>query len=143
MVLITTVIKLGENCADATAGPAAEREAERCPRRSSAPDRGAAGIYSPARRVKEDFQLDGYTIAAGETLAPCIWLTHRRPEVYPDPYAFKPERFLDKPPETYTWLPVRRRHPPLRRRGLRPARDDGGHEDHRREGRAGARRAGA
>ena len=57
------------------------------------------------RRVKEEFQLDGYTIPAGETLAPCIWLTHRRPEVYPDPYAFKPERFLDKPPETYTWLP--------------------------------------
>jgi cytochrome P450 len=57
------------------------------------------------RRVKQDFQLDGYTIPAGETLAPCIWLTHRRPGVYPDPYAFKPERFLDKPPETYTWLP--------------------------------------
>jgi cytochrome P450 len=57
------------------------------------------------RAVKEDFQLDGYTIPAGEFLAPCIWLTHRRPEVYPDPYAFRPERFLDKPPETYTWFP--------------------------------------
>lgn len=57
------------------------------------------------RAVKEDFQLDGYTIPAGEFLAPCIWLTHRRPEVYPDPYAFRPERFLDKGPETYTWLP--------------------------------------
>jgi cytochrome P450 len=57
------------------------------------------------RAVKEHFQLDGDTIAAGETLAPCIWLTHRREEVYPEPYAFKPERFLDKGPETYTWLP--------------------------------------
>src|SRR3954453_8497792 len=58
------------------------------------------------RAVKEDFQLNGYTIPAGEFLAPCIWLTHRRPEVYPDPYAFNPERFVDKGPETYTWLPL-------------------------------------
>jgi cytochrome P450 len=57
------------------------------------------------RAVKSDFQLDGYTIPAGEMLAPCIWLTHRRPEVYADPYAFRPERFLDKGPETYAWLP--------------------------------------
>src|SRR3954469_12282257 len=57
------------------------------------------------RAVKQDFQLDGYTIPEGEMLAPCIWLTHRRPEVYPEPYAFRPERFLDKGPETYSWLP--------------------------------------
>jgi cytochrome P450 len=57
------------------------------------------------RAVKEDFQLNGWTIPAGEFLAPCIWLTHRREEVYPEPYAFKPERFLDKGPETYSWLP--------------------------------------
>jgi cytochrome P450 len=57
------------------------------------------------RAVKQDFQLDGYTIPAGEMLAPCIWLTHRRPEAYPEPYAFKPERFLGKGPETYSWLP--------------------------------------
>src|SRR4051794_15744311 len=57
------------------------------------------------RAVKTDFQLNGWTIPAGEFLAPCIWLTHRREEVYPEPYAFKPERFLDKGPETYSWLP--------------------------------------
>src|SRR4051794_9646651 len=57
------------------------------------------------RAVKEDFPLNGFTIPAGEMLAPCIWLTHRREEVYPDPYAFRPERFLDKGPETYSWLP--------------------------------------
>jgi cytochrome P450 len=57
------------------------------------------------RVVKQDFQLDGYTIPEGETLGPCIWLTHRNPDIYPDPYAFKPERFLDKGPETYSWLP--------------------------------------
>jgi cytochrome P450 len=58
-----------------------------------------------ARRVKEPYQLDGHTIQPGENLAPCIWLTHRRADIYPDPYAFRPERFLDKGPETYSWLP--------------------------------------
>src|SRR3954464_11210590 len=57
------------------------------------------------RAVKSDFELGDYSIPAGEMLAPCIWLTHRRAEVYPDPYEFRPERFLDKGPETYTWLP--------------------------------------
>ena len=57
------------------------------------------------RAVKQDFQLNGHTIPAGENLAPCIWLTHRRPEVYPEPYRFDPQRFIDGKPETYTWLP--------------------------------------
>jgi cytochrome P450 len=58
-----------------------------------------------ARRVKEPYELDGHTIPAGANIAPCIWLAHRRPDVYPDPEAFRPERFLEKGPETYTWLP--------------------------------------
>ena len=57
------------------------------------------------RAVKRDFELDGMTIPAGEMLAPCIWLTHRREDVYPEPYRFNPERFVGKGPETYTWLP--------------------------------------
>jgi cytochrome P450 len=58
-----------------------------------------------SRRVKEHYQLDGHLIPAGENIAPCIWLTHRRADVYPDPGAFKPERFVDQGPETYSWLP--------------------------------------
>jgi cytochrome P450 len=58
-----------------------------------------------ARRVKEPFRLGDRTIPAGVTITPSILLMHRRPDVYPEPDEFRPERFLDRPPGTYTWLP--------------------------------------
>jgi cytochrome P450 len=59
-----------------------------------------------ARRVVgEPFDLDGHSIPVGVMVAPCIYLVHRRADVYADPYAFRPERFLENPPETYSWLP--------------------------------------
>jgi cytochrome P450 len=39
------------------------------------------------------------------TVTPSIHLMHRRPDIYPDPEAFRPERFLDTKPGTYTWIP--------------------------------------
>jgi cytochrome P450 len=33
------------------------------------------------------------------------YLIHHDPANHPDPYAFRPERFLDSPPGTYTWIP--------------------------------------
>jgi cytochrome P450 len=44
-------------------------------------------------------------LPAGVTVAPCIYLVHRRPDVYPEPLAFRPERFLESPAGTYTWFP--------------------------------------
>ena len=59
-----------------------------------------------ARRVvNEPFQLGSHEIPVGVMVAPCIYLVHRRPDLYPEPYAFRPERFLERPPETYSWLP--------------------------------------
>ena len=58
-----------------------------------------------ARRLTAPMELGGRLLPAGVSVAPCIYLLHHNPDVYPDPYAFRPERFLDNPPGTYTWIP--------------------------------------
>jgi cytochrome P450 len=57
------------------------------------------------RKVAAPFDLAGYTLPPGVHVAPCLYLAHRRPELWPEPTAFRPERFLDGAPEPYTWLP--------------------------------------
>jgi len=57
------------------------------------------------RRLTSDLELNGYTLPAGTDVTPAIWLTHTRPDLYPEPYAFRPERFLDERPTTYGWVP--------------------------------------
>jgi cytochrome P450 len=57
------------------------------------------------RRLLEPMQLGGYEIPAGTTVAPCVHLVHRNPAIYPEPLAFRPERFLERPAGTYTWIP--------------------------------------
>jgi cytochrome P450 len=57
------------------------------------------------RRLTEAMEIGGRPLPAGVTVAPCIYLMHRRPDVYPEPRAFRPERFLEQPPGTYTWIP--------------------------------------
>jgi cytochrome P450 family 135 len=57
------------------------------------------------RNLTEDVTLGRYALPAGTMVAPCIYLTHRRPDVYPEPERFKPERFVGVQPDTYAWLP--------------------------------------
>jgi cytochrome P450 len=57
------------------------------------------------RKLTEPLELHGYELPVGTTVAPCIYLVHRRPDVYPDPHAFRPERFLENPAATYSWIP--------------------------------------
>jgi cytochrome P450 len=58
-----------------------------------------------ARRLSRPAQIAGLELPAGVTVTPSIYLLHRRPDVYPQPDRFLPERFLDQPPGTYTWIP--------------------------------------
>jgi cytochrome P450 len=57
------------------------------------------------RRLTQPVTIAGYDLPAGVTVSPCIYLIHRRADVYPDPAAFRPERFIEQPPGTYTWIP--------------------------------------
>jgi cytochrome P450 len=57
------------------------------------------------RHLTEPVQIAGYELPAGVRVTPSIYLVHRNPEVYPEPDRFLPERFLDNPPGTYTWIP--------------------------------------
>jgi cytochrome P450 len=58
-----------------------------------------------ARRLLEPMELGGYLLPAGTTVAPCVYLIHRDERFYPRPRSFVPERFLERPPGTYTWIP--------------------------------------
>jgi cytochrome P450 family 135 len=57
------------------------------------------------RRLAADLEAGDLRLPAGTDVTPAIWLTHTNPDVYPEPYAFRPERFLDDPPATYSWIP--------------------------------------
>jgi cytochrome P450 len=57
------------------------------------------------RRLAADLVADGLTLPAGTDVTPAIWLAHTRADVYPEPFAFKPERFLEDGPDTYAWIP--------------------------------------
>jgi cytochrome P450 len=57
------------------------------------------------RRLTEPMEIGGRLLPAGVNVAPCIYLVHRRADIYPEPYAFRPERFLERPAGTYTWIP--------------------------------------
>ncbi|WP_076051241.1 cytochrome P450 [Mycobacterium colombiense] len=58
-----------------------------------------------SRRLTEPMEVDGFSLPAGAKVAPSIYLMHRRPDIYPDPKQFRPERFLDNRAGTYTWIP--------------------------------------
>jgi len=61
------------------------------------------------RLVKQQVEIGGVSYPPGVVLIASAYLVHHDPDIYPQPYAFRPERFLEseggKAPGTYTWLP--------------------------------------
>lgn len=59
--------------------------------------------------MKKEVSTGGVRHPEGVVLIVNAYLLHHGEEIYPDPYAFRPERFLEAeggaPPGTYTWLP--------------------------------------
>ena len=63
------------------------------------------GMLTFGRRVKEPVELMGYQLEPGTDLYGCIYLTHHREDLYPEPKQFKPERFLERQFSPYEFLP--------------------------------------
>ncbi len=57
------------------------------------------------RLVKRPIEIGGIEYQPGVVLFASAHLLHHDPDIYPEPYAFRPERFLDNAPGTYTWTP--------------------------------------
>jgi len=57
------------------------------------------------RRVSVPWRLGEYVLPAGSAVSASILLVHHREDLYPDPFAFCPERWLDRKPGTYEWIP--------------------------------------
>ena len=57
------------------------------------------------RHLEQGMHIGGYDLPAGAIAAPCIYLTHRRPELWPNPEEFNPERFVARRVDPYTFFP--------------------------------------
>ena len=57
------------------------------------------------RMLRDELQVGPYRLPAGTRVAPSIYLTNRNPGTYADPEEFRPERFLEGGPETFSWIP--------------------------------------
>jgi unspecific monooxygenase len=57
------------------------------------------------RLTKRAFTAGGREYPPGVVLCPCSHLVHRRPDLYPDPEKFRPERFLERKYAGHEWFP--------------------------------------
>lgn len=63
-------------------------------------------LFAQPRAVRKPFTLGGFEYAADScALTANVHLIHHDPELYPEPQVFRPERFLEQGPGTFTWVP--------------------------------------
>lgn len=63
-------------------------------------------IPSIGRRVTVPWRLGDYVTEAGTPIVMSVLLVHHREDLYPDPFAYRPERWLGRKPGTYEWIPL-------------------------------------
>ena len=61
--------------------------------------------HAEPRLTMRPVEIGGFRYPPGVMLVACAHLVHHDPAIYPEPQAFRPERFLEQAPGTYTWLP--------------------------------------
>ncbi len=57
------------------------------------------------RNLPVPCEVGGYRLPAGTSVVLCVYLLHRRPDLFEDPLVFRPERFLEEPPDRYAYVP--------------------------------------
>jgi cytochrome P450 len=57
------------------------------------------------RKTKAPFEAGGRWYPPGVLLCPCNYLVHMRPDLYPEPHEFRPERFLERSFAAHEWFP--------------------------------------
>ncbi len=57
------------------------------------------------RRVTVPWRFGHYGVSADTPVGMSILLLHHREDLYPEPFAFRPERWQDRKPGTYEWIP--------------------------------------
>lgn len=62
-------------------------------------------VPNVARELQAPMRIAGKDLPSGVAIAPCIYLVHRRPDLWPDPEKFDPSRFLDSRPSPYAFFP--------------------------------------
>lgn len=62
-------------------------------------------VTDVGRKLTREIELGGYRIPVGAMVVPAIAAIHFRDDLYPEPDQFRPERFLQRTPDAYTWIP--------------------------------------
>jgi len=62
-------------------------------------------FHIAVRTLMEDATVGGVDLPAGSSVAPSIVVAHRASDSHPDPWSFRPERFIDGSPPANTWIP--------------------------------------
>jgi cytochrome P450 len=62
-------------------------------------------IVDVARKLTRPTTVAGYELPAGTFVLPAIAALHYREDVFPRPYEFRPERFLEGKADNYAWIP--------------------------------------
>lgn len=62
-------------------------------------------IVDVGRKLTRDTEVGAWTLPAGTMVLPAIAAIHARPDLYPSPAEFRPERFLSDGAESYAWIP--------------------------------------
>lgn len=62
-------------------------------------------VPNVGRELQVPMTIAGRTLPKGVTIAPCIYLAHRRADLWPEPRKFDPQRFIDSRPPPYAFFP--------------------------------------